>query len=485
MGRASLVCKQTARQTHELPAPGWFALTKAGNSLNVTHSMKILVLGSGGREHALVWKLRESQTTDEIYCAPGNPGIGQEAECLPVDLSNPAEMLDLATRLGVELTVVGPEAPLAAGVVDVFLKANLPIVGPSRSAAQFESSKIFAKEFMRRHGIPTARFATAESFEEAARSLDHFPPPVVVKADGLAAGKGVVVAETREEAEQALDAFTRRMQLGRAGERVVIEEALRGEEVSFIVLTDGRRVLPMPPSQDHKALLDGDLGPNTGGMGAYSDDAILDDGTRAEIMEKIVSPTINGMAADGIAYRGFLYFGLMLTAAGPRVLEYNVRLGDPEAQPVLMRLRSDLVDILASTHDGTLVARDPHWSPNPAVCVVLASKGYPANPETGKLITGYGLAEQMVGVKVFHAGTAMKDHQLLTSGGRVLGVTASGEDLAAAIQRAYLAAGKIQFEGMQYRRDIGAKGLARQRTVSTSGSGKETAPQHPESRKYC
>lgn len=447
--------------------------------------MRLLVLGSGGREHALVWKLRESQVTEEIYCAPGNPGIGQEAECLPVDLSNPTEMLDLATRLGVDLTVVGPEAPLAAGVVDVFVKAGLGIVGPTSAAARFESSKIFAKQFMERHGVPTARFAAADSFDEATRALDGFAPPVVIKADGLAAGKGVVVAKTREEAEQTLDAFMRQMQLGRAGERVVIEEALRGEEISFIILTDGRRILALPPSQDHKALLDGDAGPNTGGMGAYSDDAILDDRLRADIMQSICGPTLNGMTAEGIAYRGFLYFGLMLTTSGPQVLEYNVRLGDPEAQPMLMRLRSDLAEILLSTHAGTLAARDPHWSPNPSVCVVLASRGYPAHPEMGKPITGYDLAEKMVGVKVFHAGTAMKDHHLVTSGGRVLGVTACGEDLQAAIQRAYLAAGKIQFEGMQYRRDIGAKGLARRRGAAASDPERESAAPISGPGKYC
>ncbi|MGH9452111.1 MAG: phosphoribosylamine--glycine ligase [Terriglobia bacterium] len=423
--------------------------------------MNILVLGSGGREHALIWKLRESQKTGEIYCAPGNPGIGQEAECLPVDLSNPADMLDLAAKLCADLTVVGPEAPLAAGVVDVFERAGAAIMGPTRAAAQFESSKIFAKQFMQRCAVPTARFAVAGSFEEAMRTLADFPAPVVIKADGLAAGKGVVVAKTREEAEQTIEAFMRQMQLGRAGERVVIEEALSGEEISFIVLTDGRSVLALPPSQDHKALLDGGLGPNTGGMGAYSDDALLNENLRGDVMRRIVGPTLAGMNAEGIAYRGFLYLGLMLTAAGPQVLEYNVRMGDPEAQPVLMRLRSDLADLLSSACDGTLGARDPHWSPNPSVCVVLASEGYPSNPMTGAVITGYDLAENMVGVKVFHAGTVFKDHRLLTAGGRVLGVTASGEDLEAAIQRVYLAVSKIRFDGMQYRRDIAVKGLAR------------------------
>ncbi|HLI29978.1 MAG TPA: phosphoribosylamine--glycine ligase, partial [Terriglobia bacterium] len=314
--------------------------------------MKVLVLGSGGREHALTWKLRESQLMTEIYCAPGNAGIAQEAECFPVDLSNPAAMLELATLLRADLTVVGPEVALAAGVVDVFEKAGLMILGPNRAATRFESSKIFAKQFMMKHGIPTARFAVAETFDQAVRALDEFPVPVVIKADGLAAGKGVIVAKTREEAEKSLDDFMRQGALGTAGERVLIEEALSGEEVSFIVLTDGSALLAFPPSQDHKALLDNDQGPNTGGMGAYSDDAILEEAVRTNILRRIVNPTLAGMSAEGIVFRGFLYFGLMLTADGPKVLEYNVRLGDPEAQALLMRLRSDFVELLAATHDG-------------------------------------------------------------------------------------------------------------------------------------
>ncbi|MGH9360186.1 MAG: phosphoribosylamine--glycine ligase [Terriglobia bacterium] len=423
--------------------------------------MKVLVLGSGGREHALVWKLRESQLMTEIYCAPGNAGIAQEAECFPVDLANPAAMLELATTVHADLTVVGPEAALAAGVVDVFEKAGLMILGPSRAATQFESSKIFAKQFMMKYGVPTARFAVAERFEQAILALDAFPPPVVIKADGLAAGKGVVVAKTREETEKALDHFMRRGLLGAAGSRVVIEEKLSGEEVSFIVLTDGRGLLAFPPSQDHKALLENGQGPNTGGMGAYSDDAILDEKTRDAIRGRIVNPTLAGMAADGIVFRGFLYFGLMLTAEGPKLLEYNVRLGDPEAQALLIRLRSDLLELFVATTEGTLSARDPHWSPNPAVCVVAASRGYPGAPETGKLITGYDLAETVGGVKVFHAGTTFRNDQLLTSSGRVLGVAASGEDLEAAMQRVYAALSKIHFEGMQYRRDIGVSALRR------------------------
>jgi len=421
--------------------------------------MKILVIGSGGREHALTWKLRESQEMEEIYCAPGNPGIAQEAECFPADPAKPQELLDLAKTLEPNLTVVGPEAPLVAGVVDEFERAGLPIIGPSKAAAKLEGSKIFAKQFMDLHGIPTARFAVAEKFDDAIKLLGGFLLPVVIKADGLAAGKGVVVARRREEAESALDDFMRRNTLGAAGERVVIEEYLTGDEVSFIALTDGRSILPLAPSQDHKAVFDNDQGPNTGGMGAYSDNAILSDRQRENIVRRIVAPTLAGMTAQGTPYRGFLYCGVILTPEGPKVLEYNVRMGDPEAQPIMMRLRSDLVDLLIALREGQLGAREAHWSPNPAVCVVLAAKGYPGTPETGRAITGIEAAESLGGVKAFFAGTIVRDHQLLTSGGRVLGVTATAESLPAAIDRAYAAAGKIHFDGMHYRRDIGAKGL--------------------------
>lgn len=421
--------------------------------------MKILVIGSGGREHALTWKLRESQEMEEIYCAPGNPGIAQEAECFPVDPAKPQEILELAKALEPNLTVVGPEAPLVAGVVDDFERAGLPIIGPSRAAAQLEGSKVFAKQFMEQHGIPTARFAVAESFEDAIKLVGGFLLPVVIKADGLASGKGVVVARSREEAEKTLDDFMRRKTLGAAGKRVVIEECLTGDEMSFIVLTDGRSILPLAASQDHKAVFDYDQGPNTGGMGAYSDNSILSDRQRENVVRRIVAPTLAGMASQGTPYRGFLYCGLMLTPEGPKVLEYNVRMGDPEAQPIMMRLRSDLVELLLALREGTLGAREAHWSPNPAVCVVLASKGYPGKPETGQVITGIDAAESLGGVKLFFAATEVRDQQLLTSGGRVLGVTASAESLPAAIERAYTAVGKIHFEGMHYRRDIGAKGL--------------------------
>jgi len=447
--------------------------------------MKVLVLGSGGREHALAWKLRESQLTDDIYCAPGNAGIAQEAECLPTDLSNPEAILELANQLRPDLTVVGPEGPLAAGVVDVFEKAGLGILGPTRAAASFESSKAFAKEFMQRQHIPTARFRVVNNLEAAVRALDEFALPTVIKADGLAAGKGVVVAHTREEAERTIEDFMRYRTLGSAGDKVVIEERLMGEEVSFIVLTDGQAVLTLPPSQDHKALWDGDRGPNTGGMGACSDDSMITASLRSEILRRIVNPTLAGMTAEGIAYRGFLYFGLMVTKEGPMLLEYNVRLGDPEAQAILVRLRSDLVQLLVSAREGSLAARDPHWSPSPAVCVVLASPGYPSKPELGKLITGYDLAEQLGGVKVFHAGTAVQDHRLVTTGGRVLGVTAMGENLPAAVQRAYSAVAKIQFEGMHYRRDIGSKLMRQGSSLAANQGPIEMRSEHQDSPKYC
>jgi phosphoribosylamine--glycine ligase len=295
--------------------------------------MKILVLGSGGREHALAWKLHESQQMEELYCAPGNAGIAQEAECIAIDLTQTKAIVELAKQLRADLTIVGPEAPLVAGVVDDFEKEGLAIIGPSKAASRLEGSKIFSKEFMRRHGIPTARFEVAGNIEDALHALARFPLPVVVKADGLAAGKGVVVAHTHEEAEQAVEDFMRRKTLGSAGDRVVIEECLKGEETSFIVLTDGRGILPLVPTQDHKALLDGDQGPNTGGMGAYSDDSILSEPLHDEILRSIVAPTLAGMEMEGSPYRGFLYCGLMMTASGPMLLEYNVRLGDPEAQP--------------------------------------------------------------------------------------------------------------------------------------------------------
>ena len=445
--------------------------------------MKVLVIGSGGREHALTWKLRESQHSEDVFCAPGNPGIAQEGECVPVDVSNPLAVLEVAQQVQAELTVVGPEAPLVAGVVDEFEKAGFAIIGPSKAASRLEGSKVFAKQFMRRHGIPTAKFAVAENFEGAIKALEIFGTPVVIKADGLAAGKGVVVAHDREEAERALGEFMRQRTLGAAGERVVLEQCLAGEEISFIVMTDGRGILPFSPTQDHKAIFDNDQGPNTGGMGAYSDDSILSESQRDDIVRRIVAPTLAGMAAEGTPYRGFLYCGLMLTAEGPQVLEYNVRLGDPETQPTLVRLRSDFIELLEAVHIGNLAALEAHWSPSPAVCVVLASKGYPGKPETGKEITGTEAAESLGGVKLFHAGTTFHDRKLLTKGGRVMGVTAIAEDLPAAIERAYAAVGKINFEGMQYRHDIGAKGVRRRGTGAGGGRAPKPGNRLPGSAK--
>jgi len=441
--------------------------------------MKILVIGSGAREHALTWKLRESGLMEEIYCAPGNAGIAQEAECRPVDVSNPAQILELANELKADLTVVGPEAPLVAGVVDEFKRVGRVIIGPTRAAARLEGSKIFSKQFMQRHSIPTAAFMVAESFDQAVKALPEFGLPVVIKADGLAAGKGVVIAHTREEAERTLDEFMRQRTLGSAGEKVILEEALTGEELSFIVLTDGRAILPLVPTQDHKAVFDDDQGPNTGGMGAYSEDAILDEPLRNEIIRTIVAPTLMGMAVEGTPYHGFLYCGLMLTSQGPQVLEYNVRMGDPEAQPIVMRLRSDLAELLLALSEDRLATLEPHWSPNPSVCVVLASRGYPGKPEVGKVITGIESAETRGGVKVFHAGTKFQDLHLLSTGGRVLGVTATAEDLPRAIACAYSAVSKINFEGMHFRRDIGAKGLKRLSGDWRAGTADEPAGDAP------
>jgi phosphoribosylamine---glycine ligase len=427
--------------------------------------MNVLLLGSGGREHALAWKLRESQLADKVFCAPGNAGIAQATECLPVDLNNPAGIFELAVRVDAQLTVVGPEAPLVAGVVNEFEHGGRAIIGPNKAAASLEGSKIFAKEFMQRHAIPTARFAVADDPTSALRALSEFSLPVVIKADGLAGGKGVVVARSAEEAERTVDDFMSQGVLGAAVDRLVIEECLVGEELSFIVLSGARGFVPLVPTQDHKAVFDNDRGPNTGGMGAYSEDTILGEGLREEILRRIVEPTLEGMAEEGAPFRGFLYCGLMLTPEGPKVLEYNVRLGDPEAQPIMMRLRSDLMELLMASVEGQLGAVEARWSPSPAVCVVLASKGYPGKIETGKVITGLDAAEARGGVKVFHAGTVEREGRLLTAGGRVLGVTAVAEDLNSAIEKAYAAVGKIHFEGMHYRRDIGAKALRRLKTA--------------------
>ena len=423
--------------------------------------MKVLVLGGGGREHALVWKLRKSPRVSELYCAPGNGGIGEEAECFPVDLKNLDSMVALAARLRPDLTVVGPEQPLTLGVVDEFTRRGWRIFGPTQAAAQLESSKSFAKEFLQRHRIPTAHYAICDSIEQVRSALGHFQMPVVVKADGLAAGKGVVIAKNKPEAASvAADMLSGRM-LGEAGSRVVLEECLKGDELSFLVLSDGERVAPLVAAQDHKRVGDGDTGPNTGGMGAYSTRDIVDDHMRDWLVHHIAQPVVAGMKAEGSEFKGVLYCGLMMTARGPMVLEFNCRFGDPETQPILMRMESDLAEALEASIEGRVDELDLTWSPDAAGCVVMASGGYPGTFDMGKRIMGLDEAAAVTGVKVFHAGTSKREGEYYTSGGRVLGVTARGPSLDEAVDRVYKACGRIEFEGVQYRRDIAARAVRR------------------------
>jgi len=420
--------------------------------------MNVLVLGSGGREHALVWKLRQSPRITKLYCAPGNGGIAAESECVAADLKDVSALVQLANRLHPDLTVVGPELPLALGIVDEFQSRGWPIFGPTRAAARLESSKSFAKEFMQRHRIPTAKYSVCSSSQELAEALKLFHAPVVVKADGLAAGKGVVIAQSKEEAHRVAQEMLAG-KLGDAGARVVLEEHLQGEELSFLVMSDGERVVPLVATQDHKRVFDNDQGPNTGGMGAYSTDQIIDAQMRDWLMAHIARPVITGMKAEGAEYKGILYCGIMMTARGPQVLEFNCRFGDPETQPIMMRLESDLLEAMEAAVAGRASEGDFRWSPEPAVCVVMASGGYPGAFEAGKLISGIDEADRMQGVKVFHAGTSRRDGAYYSSGGRVLGVTARGADLPDTVERAYDAVMKIRFEGMHYRKDIAARGL--------------------------
>jgi len=422
--------------------------------------MKILIIGSGGREHAIAWSLAQSPSVKKLYATPGNPGIARVAECLPSPSTSPEDILRLAESIDADLTVVGPEAPLVAGIVDTFRSRGRSIVGPTAQAARLEGSKIFAKEFMSRAGIPTARFVTVDNEPDALRGLDQFGAPVVLKADGLAAGKGVVVASTRNEAEAAARGLLSGQLVGKAGSRLVIEECLTGEEVSFIVLSDGNNVLTLEPTQDHKAVHDGDAGPNTGGMGAYCDACILTDAQRRAILETVILPAVEHMCVEGCPFTGFLYAGLMMTAEGTKVLEFNVRLGDPEAQALLHRLDCDFAEALGAAAHGDLSGFSLSWKPSPSVCVVLASAGYPGPVRPGVPILGTEHAEAL-GATLFHAGTRLGPNGLETAAGRVLGVTASGPDLASAIGQTYQAVRKIHFEGMHYRTDIGRKGLRR------------------------
>ena len=421
--------------------------------------MKVLVLGAGGREHALVWKLKQSPRITHLYCAPGNGGIADEAECLPADLQSLGSMVALATRLQPDLTVVGPELPLTLGVVDEFTQRGWRVFGPTQAAARLESSKSFAKEFLQRHHIPTAPFAICDSVDQVRAALAHFHAPVVVKADGLAAGKGVVIAKNKDEAASVAAEMLSGKMLGDAGSRVVLEECLSGDELSFLVFSDGQRVAPLVGAQDHKRVGDGDTGPNTGGMGAYSTADIVDDQMRDWLVNHIARPVVAGMKAEGTEFKGVLYCGLMMTARGPMVLEFNCRFGDPETQPILMRLESDLVDAIEASIDGRVSEGDFKWSPNASVCVVMSSGGYPGTFEQGKRIDGLQDAGAVASVKVFHAGTSRRDGVHYTAGGRVLGVTARAADLETAVARAYEACGKISFAGAHYRKDIAARAL--------------------------
>ena len=421
--------------------------------------MKVLVIGSGGREHALVWKLRQSARVSQVYCAPGNGGIAEIAECLPADVKNVDSLVAIAEQIRPDLTVVGPELPLALGVVDKFAQRGWRVFGPSKAASQLESSKSFAKEFMQRHRIPTANFAICDSIDEVLKALPHFHAPVVVKADGLAAGKGVVICKTKEEAASVAAEMFGGKTLGEAGRRVVLEECLTGDELSFLVVSDGERVAPLVAAQDHKRIGDGDTGPNTGGMGAYSAPKIVDDQMTQWLLQHVARPVVAGMKAEGAEYKGILYCGLMMTARGPMVLEFNCRFGDPETQPILMRLESDLVEALEASIEGRVSEGDFRWSQDASVCVVISSGGYPGTFEAGKKILGLDEADKVAGVKVFHAGTSRHDGAYFTAGGRVLGVTARASDLKTAVDRAYEAASKIAFEGAHYRKDIAAKAV--------------------------
>ncbi|AAZ98412.1 phosphoribosylglycinamide synthetase [Thiobacillus denitrificans ATCC 25259] len=422
--------------------------------------MKILVIGSGGREHALAWKLAQSPKVSRVFVAPGNGGTAREEGVVNVPISATAELLDFASREDIGLTVVGPEAPLAAGVVDAFRAAGRKIFGPTQAAAQLESSKDFAKQFMARHRIPTAAFATFSDAAAAHVYIDAQGAPIVVKADGLAAGKGVVVAATADEAHAAVDAMLAGNSMGEAGHRVVIEECLVGEEASFIVLVDGEHVLPLASSQDHKRLQDGDQGPNTGGMGAYSPAPVVTPQLHARIMREVIVPTVEGMAADGIRYTGFLYAGIMVAADGsPKVLEFNCRMGDPETQPIMMRLKSDLVALLEAAVTGRLDQVDAEWDRRTALAVVLAAAGYPDSPQKGAPLAA--LPDAAEDLRIFHAGTSAQDGRTVVSGGRVLAVTALGDSVRMAQKRAYDAVAAIHFDGMQFRRDIGWRALDR------------------------
>ena len=424
--------------------------------------MKFLVIGGGGREHAIVWKLSRSRHVDKIYCTPGNAGISEMAECIDIGANDFEALLDFVKYEWVDLTIVGPEDPLSKGIVDAFEKEGRRIMGPNRRAAQLESSKVFAKDFMKRYGIPSAEYSTFSSYVHAEDHVRMKKTPIVIKADGLAAGKGVFVADNVDDAIKALKLIMKERIFGEAGDRVVVEECLTGEEASFMAFCDGKTLKPMASSQDHKRIFDGDKGPNTGGMGAYSPAPVVTREMEAEVMEKVMWPVLRGLKAEGIKYKGVLYAGLMIKDGAPYVLEFNCRMGDPETQPVLSRMETDLADVAFGICDEKLSEVEMRWLPDSSVCVVLSSKGYPGNYEKGRTIKGLDDLKGRRDLQVFHAGTAFNNNSIVTSGGRVLGVTALGTDIRDARDKAYDAIEKIHFEGMHYRKDIAERALKRQ-----------------------
>jgi phosphoribosylamine--glycine ligase len=423
--------------------------------------MKVLVIGAGGREHALAWSISRSRRVSQVVCAPGNAGIAQLARCIPASQKDLDDLLRVTAAERPDLVVVGPELPLSLGLVDELHRRSIPVFGPTQKAAQLESSKAFAKRFMQRHQIPTAAYAVATSEHQSLESIDLFHPPIVIKADGLASGKGVIICETKREAAEAVGGLFGGKLLGSMQSSIVIEEFLTGEEISFLTLTDGKHVVPLVPAQDHKRIGEGDKGPNTGGMGAYSSDDMLDDQMREWIMHHIAVPAVNGMAAEDAPFAGVLYIGLMMTARGPMVLEFNARFGDPETQTILARLDSDLVETLEACAEGRLDGHELQWKRGASACVIAASAGYPGNYVTGRRITGLEEAARVSGVEIFHSGTGLAEGHFVTEGGRVLGVTAAAATLEKSLALVYEALGRIQFEGMYYRKDIGASSLKR------------------------
>ena len=421
--------------------------------------MKVLVIGGGGREHSLVWKIAKSPEVSKIFCAPGNPGISEIAECIDITADQTNLLCEFAAKEDIGLTVVGPEAPLVDGIVDVFSKHNLKVFGPDQKAAILEDSKVFSKLLLRKHGIPTADFKCFDDHSQARHYVLSRGAPIVVKADGLSKGKGVFVCKTNDEALQAIDSIMKDRVFGNAGDQVVIEECLIGEEVSLLAFTDGRTIVPMESSQDHKTVYDGDEGPNTGGMGAYSPVPIMTSELYREVEKNILVPTVHAMNKEGRPYKGVIYIGLMITSAGPMVLEFNVRFGDPEAQVILTRMKSDIVPIMLATISGGLDNVDLEWFPQASVCVVMAAGGYPGQYDNGKEIKGLDSLKNQEGISVFHAGTKSENVKIVTNGGRVLNVAACGEDIKEAQKKVYEAVSKISFDGAHYRRDIADKAI--------------------------